>query len=802
MTPFDAYELSATDGLTPASDPGADNFAAQIGASFDLESIERNRWWLRERRTRDKRFAMLADISEAVYGNPETWKGDVSAVQPPAPPPGYTYDQYMEEFGDPEGQAIAKLFDDLAGAREADQGAFANFPETLEDLESRSSQAAIDELKQEHADAQGALDRSTAGAFGRMGGALIGAGASVLTDVETLPFLPFGAGAGSLARAVLIEGGIGFASEVAAMPAYARQAAALDLDDPDYVEQLAFATSISAAIPLVGRGLAEGINAVRGRAPISNRALAEEGAKADNLPEHRAAARLLSRIEATRESAPSGIDPETHMQAMDAAEAALLDDIEVAVRRDDPPLIEDQPPAPPAKKLPIGPAAQASTVEDFDLDLLSVDARAYQYKLDGDGFGVNQRLRGETVWDPTAAVGVIVHERADGRLFMADGHQRFALAKRLTDDGVEGVTLQGFRYREENGFSVEAVRVIAALRNLRQESGDPLSAAKIIRDYPEMTASLSRSRNFMLQADGLARLGEEPFQAVVNDVIPQNYGAVVGRLMPGDDDFQRGAIAALREIQPANVEQAEAVIREVRRLGLERRADDAQGSLFEGLDFGQTVIAERAKVLDAALKELRRDKTVFTRLSREGERIEGAGNVLNDAENQARAANATQALQRLFILADADGPVRDALDAAARDVRGGTRVSTAARRVVEAVTRAADSGFAGGPAGGADNSRAAAFPPPPVNLESARAPRATDLFSDPTNGRGARAQVDADLRELRAALDDDPEVSRITMPMDDGEQVTLGDLLQGLDDEAEFVESVKLCIPPSLQGAG
>lgn len=446
---------------------------------------------------------------------------------------------------------------------------------------------------------------------------------------------------------------------------------------------------------------------------------------------------------------------------------------------------------------PLGQDARAADVYDFDPADLIVDADAYQFKLDGDGRGVTSRLQSERVWDPTAAIGVIVHERIDGSRYIADGHQRHALATRMAEQGQQDIRLQGMLLREADGYTVEEVRAIAALRNIRQESGTPLDAALIIRDFPELARDLSRGRDFMQQADGLSQLAPGPFQAVRNEVIPQNQAALVGRYMPGDEELQQVAIATLAKAEAPNVFQAESIVREIRRLGLEARDDAAQGSLFDGFDLGETIIRERARVLDAVQKDLRKDRTVFSRLSDEADRIEEEGNALDRTANAGRQARAEAALRQLILLADEPGPVRDALDAAARDLKSGAKLGDVVRDVAEAVGRAGDEGAAGRGARGGDYAGAegAALKPDtaeqaPVNLSGG--PRDADLFGDPAEGRGVIAQIAADEAELRALLDAEPDLFGAAGPTDgtSKDPTTVRAVLAELEDEADFIETL------------
>ena len=444
-------------------------------------------------------------------------------------------------------------------------------------------------------------------------------------------------------------------------------------------------------------------------------------------------------------------------------------------------------------------AFESGAVHRFPASRLRLDPDAYQYKA-SDESGLTERLQFERDWDPAAGIGVMVHERLDGTQYIADGHQRLGLARRLETDA-NPISLEGHLYREADGFSVEQVRTLAALKNIRQESGTPLDAARIIRDRPEMTSAISRTRGFMQQADGLAQLAPGPYRAIVNEVIPQNYAAIVGRIMPRDEELQSAAIAVLSRADPPNVAQAEAMVRDVRRLGLERRGQADQGNLFgEGFDLGETAIRERARVIDGTLRELRRDKTTFARLAKEGARIEEAGNVLNQSENLSRQQLAERATARLLTLADEPGPVQDAIDAAAKRVKSGEPDKDVIRHVIAALERGGDdagasTSAAGGTSGAAPASDGDLIPA----AENGTAPPAPDLFGDGIEAPGVAQQVarlDAEVRDILAANPDATIVSGTT-DLGSGKAIDtrVSDLIEDIDQDQEFFEQLTLCNP-------
>ncbi|MES2667930.1 MAG: phage tail tip lysozyme [Pseudomonadota bacterium] len=937
-----------------------------FGAQFDQATAERNYMWMHQRRTESRVMDELGSLSAAMFGDPEKWKEDL--YTPPDTP--------LAAARNPLDAAEQRMFEMLDRVRSNNPGAgeFANFPMDRDDLRFRAAAAASKEIADEKADAEGRIaSRSDPNVLGGMA-SFAGDAAAAVTDIEGVMTLPLGAGAGSLARTMLINSFIGGFSEAITIPAYQRQAERLGTNAPDPVMQVLMGATFGAALPLAGRAVRLGANALTPAGRVTNRELLGFARAADATDEQRGAAHVLARDEAARDTALPGSNHDAHVANIDAAERALLNDTPEMVRVDDVVPRMDGADAPAARATPGTPPvfdyaaggnaardanqvgyvfgklvdqgydapqtaailgnlmvesgkglntgaigdngnangmaqwngprrralhrfAEARGVDWRDIDLqveflhremqgpgwtnaetkaaffaatdaaeaariasehfwrpgvphlssrmayarmvasqyeggqvpkggapgkwrnpgddalasgvvsfnprdLLTDANAYQYKLGGDRYGVTDRLQSEREWDARAAVGVIVHERLDGIRYIADGHQRLGLANRLLNRGGDGIELQGFLMREADGWTVEQVRATAALKNIRSESGTPLDAAKLLRDSPELASQISRSRPFMAQAQGLSDLAPGPFQAVVNEVIPQNFGAIVGRVIPDDDRLQGVAIATLAKARPANETQAESIIRDIRRLGLEKRADDAQLDMFgAGFNLRDTVISERAQVIDRVIKDARADRALFSRLEKQAETIQEAGNVLDREANLSRAELAEQALARVLILADQPGPVRDAIDAAAKALRSGTRIDAAANAVFDALGRSADARAGGAAADGAGGGGAA-----PASLDP---PRLTDLpaegearmqrglFDDPVDDVAETRRLDTLERQMTVRLAD--PAFDLALPLTaapDGPSQSLRALVADLNEEADFVDALKtICMP-------
>ena len=197
-------------------------------------------------------------------------------------------------------------------------------------------------------------------------------------------------------------------------------------------------------------------------------------------------------------------------------------------------------------------------VDEFDPNDIGVDAKTFQFKEGGDEFGVTDRLEGVTQWDPIKAGMVTIYEYADGRLFIADGHQRLGLAKRISkQDPTQRVRMIGYRLREADGISPEDAMVTAALKNISEGTGTAIDAAKVLRTSPQRIGELPPRSAFVRQATDLANLVGEAWGMVKNEVVAPNFAAIVGRLIPGDEALQKAALDVLAKTEPANEKEGD-----------------------------------------------------------------------------------------------------------------------------------------------------------------------------------------------------------------------------------------------------
>lgn len=338
------------------------------------------------------------------------------------------------------------------------------------------------------------------------------------------------------------------------------------------------------------------------------------------------------------------------------------------------------------------------TFGSFDPKEIGTDADTFQYKGGSDVSGVTDRLKGVAKWDTLAAGKAVLYQRDDGSIVVADGHQRLGLAKRIavrdeasriasglsgqTTEPTQSVKMDGYLFKASDGWTPAEVRAVAAKKNIQEGSGDALDTARILRDNPAMwDDSLPISDGKLKQAKGLAELSDPAWGMALNDVVPMNYAALVGRAVP-DKTNHAAVIADLAKFKPQNENEARMMIAEANAAGFTR---ETQQSLFGPEEATRSLMGERARVYSQALSLLSTDQKVFSTLDREASRIEAQGNVLV-ASNASRAERAAQLGQMLEKLATRSGPVSAALNRAAQNVADGGSAKVAARSFVDDLT--------------------------------------------------------------------------------------------------------------------
>ena len=379
----------------------------------------------------------------------------------------------------------------------------------------------------------------------------------------------------------------------------------------------------------------------------------------------------------TKESDPSG---EKNIDAQNQAAQAI---------------IEENP-----GKLPTTPASELKTYAPLDADVtvgailvdpdnIEVDAKLFQFKEGGDEFGVTERLQDVTEWDPVKSNVAILYETKEGKLFVVDGHQRVALAKKLKAQG-QAPEILGYVRKETDGVSIEAVRAEAAAKNIAEGSGTLVDAAKIFRDDPGLIKLLPPRSKLVQQAQGLSNLSDDAFMAAINGVITPEYAAIVGKYIDGSAN-QLATIKLLQRTNPQNATQAESIVAQAKTIGFEKAE---QAGLFGDEVIAESAFLSRAKILDATVKFLKDQKSVFKTLVDDASVIEQYGNKLSKLTNSQKDKVYGQAIETIKQNANNVGPIADNLTTIAKEFEaaGSKNIGEFAKKFSESLERGIKSG--------------------------------------------------------------------------------------------------------------
>ena len=273
----------------------------------------------------------------------------------------------------------------------------------------------------------------------------------------------------------------------------------------------------------------------------------------------------------------------------------------------------------------------------LDPNEINVDAETFQFKsVDYDPkSGVSSKLKDVDVWDQDSAETVIVYQDKNGKNFIADGHQRLALAKKIQAEGKQKPYLLANIYREVDNYTQAQVMIKAMIKNVRTGTASATDVAKILRqpgDFIEnVTNSISSKSTLWRNAVELSKLSDEAFGYFLNNGINDDIAALVGNLVK-DKDLHIQVMDFLNKGDFKQGRQMEFAVRDLLSQGVgERQVED----LFGTQTIKELLFNERASVLDAALKEINKDKRLSKYLiNNEGDIISKGKNKLDTATNK------------------------------------------------------------------------------------------------------------------------------------------------------------------------
>lgn len=171
----------------------------------------------------------------------------------------------------------------------------------------------------------------------------------------------------------------------------------------------------------------------------------------------------------------------------------------------------------------------------FDPESIKTDPATYQFRSGGDKNGVTNKGRYQVKqWDPILHSNpILVHERLDGSVFVADGHHRLDLAKRTNATGAGPGKISAIVLREADGYTPEDVRVIAAYKNIQHGRADVVDTAKVFKEAAsgrvntELLPQLQMDKGNLTLSYRLSKLSDNALAQVANGNVPADIAARV-----------------------------------------------------------------------------------------------------------------------------------------------------------------------------------------------------------------------------------------------------------------------------------
>lgn len=294
---------------------------------------------------------------------------------------------------------------------------------------------------------------------------------------------------------------------------------------------------------------------------------------------------------------------------------------------------------------------------------IGVDPSRFQFRMER-----NPELENVKKWDvDLAGVSLVWEDPATGKTWVVNGHHRLNLANRLKVDEVD--------VRYINAKTAAEARVKGALVNIAEGRASAVDAAKLFRDSgitPENLTDAGVSLTGKVAADGMAlsKLNDNLFNAVIQGKLTQDRAAAIGRRV--SDSAAQDAVYALIQKKAKTGKPLSAIELDelTRRVLAAPDVVTKQVDLFGASELKKNLAVEEAQLSGYIREQLRRDKTLFGRLSKEAvaKELERGRNIIEPGENARIAAESAIIDEVYSKLSGKAGSVSDILHAGAERI--------------------------------------------------------------------------------------------------------------------------------------
>ena len=318
------------------------------------------------------------------------------------------------------------------------------------------------------------------------------------------------------------------------------------------------------------------------------------------------------------------------------------------------------------------PVGGRTKVEMVPTERLHLDPKRFQYKLNTNGEGVTDLLKGKRWNEDLAGVLGVWRDPANGKLYVVNGHHRadLAIKQNAAEHNVPEVAVKYIRAAD-----AASARSVGALQNIAEGRGTALDAAKYFRDAgigPEELGAKGISMRESTAENGLALSGLMPslFDEVVSGKMTEARGISIGKAAPTPEQ-QEAIVKMIRSSENRGRTVTNATIEEFGRMarnaGVHRESTQ---TLFGTQERTRSLALEKAEISAYVRKKIADERKLFAHVADKGraEALDKAGNKIATSRN-ARVAERAAEDERLYDrLAGRSGPIDDILERSAQQL--------------------------------------------------------------------------------------------------------------------------------------
>ncbi|MFM6214221.1 hypothetical protein [Planktothrix sp.] len=291
----------------------------------------------------------------------------------------------------------------------------------------------------------------------------------------------------------------------------------------------------------------------------------------------------------------------------------------------------------------------SSGIAEADPSKIQVDPKRFQYKIIGEQTksGEVGSLSGVRTWDSNlGGILQVWQDPGDGGVYVVNGHNRLALAKKLNAPSVTVKLIEAKSHEE--------ARAIGALTNIAEGRGNAMDAAKFFRDSGLTKQDLEKKGIPMrekIAEDGLALadLSDSLFNRVVQGQIPEQRAVVIGSKIK-DHRQQQDLLELVEKQEKRGKKITNDTIEELSDMVTNTPTKtESQGGLLDLLGFTpetRSLAIEKAQIQAAIKRKLSQEKRLFSIVgkSKAAQDLAKVGNEIKVEESKEVADVAEKAL--------------------------------------------------------------------------------------------------------------------------------------------------------------